>query len=414
MTDRETGVVTALGALLGYVGSQAATTALFEQLLWPQRHLANPSWRSAVMAALLMPMSGPLHKAASEVFDTLYRDDIFRDAYRGHMLGTAFFKNTGWTYSMYDAGVKGPPKAVGNCIWVRAMTMLSIPHLRDGSACISTQPKEQKEASRQTSVRAQIPCYHLTFNQATQEDKASHLPFVHEGVDIARPQVYLSLIAAESSAIVIAVVLIATWKTPWAILWLAPFLLRLISTFFAIHREPLQYSQLTPQDYPCDFEIHCPESNGDFIVLTGPPPTIEQFMSHYGHPHRNFSKEILQLTVIFALGWVFPVGIVSSALFMPLHLKYIWFGYQIFLVAGLHFARYWQFSRHLSIDAAITEAFSKGDRFISAGESSLLFGHKRSDSRTLRIDLKMSSYRRYVGGKMAIQDLLQGSIKDTE
>ena len=361
-----------------------------------------------------MPMGGPLHKAASEVFDTLNRVDIFRDPYRGHMLGTAFFKDIGRIYTMYDMGVKGPPKAVGNCIWAEAMTMLSIPQSRHGNACISAEPKEQKEASRQTSVRAQVSCYHLTFSQATEEDKASHLPFVHESVDIVRPQVYLSLFAAESLAIIIAVVLIATWRTPWAILWVAPFLLRLISTFFAIHREPLQYSQLTPQDYPCDFEIQCPESNGDFIVLTGPPPTIQQFMGHYGHPIRNFYREILQLAVIFALAWVYPVGMASSALFMPLHLKYIWFGYQIYFVAGLYFARYWRFPRHLSIDAAIIEAYSKDDRFSSAGEGSLLFGHERLDSRTLRVDLKISSYSKYGKGKMAARDLLQGRIKDTQ
>ncbi|KAG8670912.1 hypothetical protein FPOAC2_04219 [Fusarium poae] len=411
MGDNETGAISALGALLGYVGAEAATTAPFEHLLWPQRHLANLSWRSAVMAALLMPMGGPLHKAALETFDTLHRHGLFRGAYLGHMLGTAFFKDIGWTYTMHDMGVKGIPKAVRNCIWTRAMSMLSPPQLADESKLV---PSEKKEASRQTSVRALISCYHLTFSQATEEDRESSLPFVRERVNKPGPHVYLSIIAAESSAIIIGVILIGILRTPWATLWLAPLALRLISTLFAIHREPLETPQITPQNYTCDFEIHCPESNGDFIVLTGPPPLIQQFMRHYGHPCRSRIKEIIQLTIICALGCVFPAGLVASALFMPLHLQYIWFGYQIFLVAGLHIARYCQFSRQLSIDAAIAEAFTKGDRFSFYGESSLLFGHKRSGSGILRIDLKVKSYSKYADGKKAVQDLLMGDDKDIE
>lgn len=408
------GAVAALGALLGYVGAEAATTAPFEHLLWPQRHLDNLSWQSAAMAALLMPMGGPLHKAALETFDTLHRHGLFRGAYRGHMLGTAFFKDMGWTYTMHDMGVKGPPKAVRNCIWTRAMGMLSAPQLSDSNTLVLPGEKQQKEASRQTAVRALISCYHLTFSQATNEDKASGLPFVREHVNMVGPNVYLSILASESSAIILAIVLLVVWNTPWAALWLAPLTLRFISTLFALHREPLESPQLTPKDHTCDFEIHCPESNGDFIVLSGPPPLIQQFMRHYAHPRRSRTKEIIQLATIFALGCVFPVGLVASALFMPLHLQYVWFGYQIFLVAGLHIARYCQFSRQLSIDAAVAEAFELGDRFSSYGESSLLFSHKRTGSGTLRVDLKVKSYNKYAEGKEAVQELLMNAEKDVE
>ncbi|CEI60178.1 hypothetical protein FVEN_g6362 [Fusarium venenatum] len=414
MGDNETGAISALGALLGYVGAEAATTAPFGHLLWPQRHLDHPSWQSAFMAALLMPMGGPLHKAALETFDTLHRHGLFRGAYKGHMLGTAFFNDIGWTYTMHDMGVKGLPKAVRNCIWTRAMSLLEHPQLNDGSMMLPMEKKEQSKAKRQSSVRAWISCYHLTFSQATEDDRSSALPFVRERVNTPGPQVYLSLLAAESSAIIIAIILIVIWRTPWVTLWLAPLALRLISTFFAIHREPLETLQLTPQNYTCDFEIHCPESNGDFIVLSGPPPLIQQFMRHYGHPCRSRTKEIIQLVIICALGCVFPAGLVASALFMPLHLQYVWFGYQIFLVAGLHIARYCQFSRQLSIDAAIAEAFAHGDRFNRCGESSLLFGHKRSGAGILRVDLKVKSYSKYAEGKQAVQKLLMNDDKDIE
>ncbi|KAM0231488.1 hypothetical protein ACHAP5_011046 [Fusarium lateritium] len=414
MGDNENGAVAALGALLGYIGAEAATTAPFEHLLWPQRHLAHLSWRSAVMAALLMPMGGPLHKAALETFDTLHRHGLFRGAYKGHMLGTAFFKDIGLLYTMHDMGVKGQPKAVRNCIWARAMSLLEHPQLGDESMVTPVEKKEQRKTSPQSSVRAWISCYHLRFSQATEEDIESSLLFVGERVNTPGPHVYLSVLAAEFSAIIIAVILIIIWQTPWVTLWLAPLALRLISTFFAIHREPLETPQLPPQNSACEFEIHCPESNGDFIVLSGPPSLIQQFMRHYGHPCRSRIKEILQLTVICALGCVFPAGLVASALFMPLHLQYVWFGYQIFLVAGLHIARYCQLSRRLSIDAAIAEAFKQGDRFSLYGESSLLFGQKRSGSGTLRVDLKVKSYSKYAEGKKAVQDLLMNDDKDIE
>ncbi|EFR01073.1 hypothetical protein MGYG_04076 [Nannizzia gypsea CBS 118893] len=386
MAEGDNGVLAALGALLGYVGAEAATTAPFEHLLWPQRQLSNFSWRSAATAALLMPMGGPLHKAALETFDALHRHGLFRGSHRGHMLSTAFFREIGWTYTMHDLGFTGKPKAIRNCLWVSALSLLGSPQLDGGS-----RQEEKREIARDQEVRARISCHHLIFSQATEEDKASAaLPCVREGVKTPGPRIFLLLLATESTAVILAVILAVIWKTFWAILWLAPLILRLLSALFAVHREPLQSPKLTPKDHPCDFEIHSPESNGDFMVFTGPPALIQQFMRHYGHPCRSRTRESLQLTIIFLLGCVFPLGLVASTLFMPLYL------------------------RRLSTDAAIVEAFERDERFASRGEGSLLFGQTRHSPGTIRVDLKVKSYGKHAAARKAAQELLIGRNEDIE
>jgi hypothetical protein len=402
MSQDENTALAALGALLGYVGAEAATTAPFEHLLWPQRHLSNFSLRAVPAVALLMPMGGPFHKAALETFDTLHRHGLlFASPRRGHMLGTAFFTEIGWTYNVHEPGKMPEVKETRNCLWAPAVTLLPVPEMDDGDRGSPEKRAEQGHKKPKAPVRARISVSHLTFSRATPDDMASDIPFVRE--DTRRPglRVIAAIFVAESTAIVVAAVVAGVWRTPWALLWLAPLALRLLSAVFAVHREPLSApGPDTSPSGPCpDFQVHCPRSNGDFMVFTGPPAVVLQFMRHYAHPVRSRPRETLQLLVVVALGAVFPLGLVVSALVMPLPLQYVWFGYQMFLVVGLHIARYSRRVAAVSTHAAIADALARGP-------GAILFGHRRNAPETIRVDLTVTYHDRHADGRLAVERLL--------
>ncbi|KAH6661948.1 hypothetical protein F5X68DRAFT_64041 [Plectosphaerella plurivora] len=408
MSQDENTALAALGALLGYVGAEAATTAPFEHLLWPQRHLSNFSLRDAPAVALLMPMGGPFHKAALETFDIFHRHGLlFASSRRGHMLGTAFFTEIGWTYNVHEAGKMPEIKETRNCLWAPALGLLPVPEINDGKS--PEKRAEQGEKKPKPAVRARISVSHLTFSRPTPGDKASsEIPLVREDTRAPSLRIITALVVAESSAIIVAAVVVAVWRTSWALLWLAPLFLRLVSAVFAVHREPLSAPGPDPDPGPShDYQVHCPRSNGDFMVFTGPPAVVLQFMRHYAHPVRSRARETLQLLVVIALGAVFPLGLVASALFMPLPLQYVWFGYQMFLVVGLHVARYSRRVAAVSTHAAIADAL--------AGSGAILFGHRRNDPETIRVDLAVTYHDRHAEGRLAVERLLnrhKGPEKD--
>lgn len=425
MSDESNGALAALGALLGYVGAEAATTAPFEHLLWPHRYLSNFSLSTIPTLALLMPIGGPFHKVALEAYDTLSAHGLFLGRARGHMLGTAFFTELGWTYTLHVPGQEPQIKPVRNCLWAVALGLLRFPELGIGGRPESPARKAEKGV-RRASVRARISVHHLTFSRATAQDRHSGIPFVKEGTGTPGPSIFLALIAAESTAIVLAIILATVWRTPWAALWVAPLVIRLLSAAFALKREPLipagdssAAAAAGDKEDLQDFEINCPQSNGDFMVLTGPPTIVLQFMRHYGHPVRNRNREILQIAAVMALGCVFPLGLVASALFMPLRLQYVWFGYQLYLVVALHFARYSRHVATLSTHAAIAEAFGH-ERSGAMGGRSILFGQTREAAGTIKVDLVATYHDRHQDGKLAVERLLNrrgmrdGSSEESE
>ena len=93
--SQTTSVIGALGTLIGYIGSEAATDDVFERVLWPQRFFNAFSWQDILDIGLLNPMGGPMHKAALTALDKFYQSGLFRGRDLGNMLGTAFFRDAG-------------------------------------------------------------------------------------------------------------------------------------------------------------------------------------------------------------------------------------------------------------------------------------------------------------------------------
>src|SRR5262245_61443387 len=104
--SNSTNVLTALGTLIGYLGSEVATQDLFERQLWPQRFYNGVSLRNLWKLALIMPMGGPLHAAALQTLDTFFKNGLFKGDRLGKMLGSAFFRDSQAEYTTYKNGVR--------------------------------------------------------------------------------------------------------------------------------------------------------------------------------------------------------------------------------------------------------------------------------------------------------------------
>ncbi|KAM3440477.1 hypothetical protein MY4824_002191 [Beauveria thailandica] len=278
----------AFGAVLGYIGAEAATTSWFEALLWPQRFFSNFTLRSVPALALLMPMGGPMHKVALEVLDTMFAHGVFKGPREGHMLGTAFFPTLNWTYTMQGDSAKEPhAEQLRNCLWARALRYMPAPLILGPRSTGDSRGHVEKGTTvlDQPHLRANVTVSRVTLSKATPEDKASRLPFVYENNSRPSPRVFLAICVSETTAIAVAIGVFAVYQSFWTVLWLAPLFLRLTSALFALDREPLLSLSSSSADDPCcDFEIHCPQSEGNFMLLTGPPTLVLQFFRHYGHP----------------------------------------------------------------------------------------------------------------------------------
>ncbi|KAH9226784.1 hypothetical protein K456DRAFT_58500 [Colletotrichum gloeosporioides 23] len=420
--SEDSSALAALSALLGYIGAEAATIVPFRDLLWPHRYLSNLQLSNLPSVALLMPIGGLLHKAVLETFDVAHRNGLFKGHQRGHMLGTPFFPSSDWTYIVHDPSKKanGPPQAkeCRNCLWTTALGLLSIPNDDTGgrganrSSELRAEKGEAAVRCKPSVVRARITVKHLTFSSATLEDRADPtLLMVRERCRTPGWRTFLTVILAESTSIAIAAIVAGAWTTAWSTLWLAPVCLRLLGTAVALRREPLAPLDINDEAPPLDFELTAPQSSSDLILFTGPPAIVLQFMRHYGHPMRSWPREVVQLLVAVGIGFVFPVGLVASALWMPAELQFVWFGYQVYLCLVLHLARYTPWMGGLSTHAAVAQAFDRQGVGIGTKggtwRRTILFGENRGTRGTVRVDLDVTYHDRQADGKEALERLLR-------
>lgn len=396
------------GAVIGYIGGEAATMDWFERLLWPQRFFSGFRLASVWSVALLLPMGGPLHKAALNTLDNIYHHGLFKGAYRGHMLGTPFFCSQDWKYTMHGDGLNEThTEPLRNCLWARALALLPI------SERLSTKGSMDEEGGsrpQNTLLRAHVAVNHLTLSQPSKEDRESLL-FVSESSGPATLRVYLGIITAEATALILTLVLAVGYRTSWSILFLAPLCMRLLSASLAVHREKLLSlsKNSSALDPPLDFEVHAPQSNGSFMLLTGPPTLVLQFVRHFGHPIRNRGRELAQLGCIATMGLLYPFGLLCSMVWMPLEVQYVWLSYQVYLMGAMHVARYTQSGLGSTTEARIAEALAaqeaqgKGPR----EEASILFGHEKYGEGTVKATWSATYHTRNLEGKKAMQALLR-------
>src|SRR5437762_4396084 len=84
--------IAALGTIIGYIGSETVDEEIFERLLWPERFYNSGSPLTLLKIAIFLPMGGPLHAAAIHSLISLRKNNLYRGALQGNMLGTPFYK----------------------------------------------------------------------------------------------------------------------------------------------------------------------------------------------------------------------------------------------------------------------------------------------------------------------------------
>jgi hypothetical protein len=406
----------AFGAVVGYLGAESATALAFERLLWPQRFYSNFQLSSVPGIALLTPMGGPMHKAGLTVMDRLFQHGLLRGPYQGHMLGTTFFPQRDGTYTMHGDGVscESHTEPLRNFLWARALSLIQFPPIMSSGG---HEPLGQAEKGSPPMLRARVTVSRLSITSASAADKESRLPFVSEATNIPGPGVFLAILTSELSAVLVAVGVLAVWQTPWAMLWVIPLFIRLLSASLAEPRERLiaSASSSISDDPKFNFEIHCPQSDGNFMLVTGPSALVLQFFRHYGHPKRNRVREVTQIISIIAFISLFPLQLLVSIVWMPLKLQYVWMSYQIYVILAMHITRYSHYGDSATTEANIAKAFSKQlCGHCTAGseqECSILFGHKRHGPETLRVDLTITYHNRFKEGQESLRQLLQRQLE---
>ncbi|KAK2017023.1 hypothetical protein LZ32DRAFT_601012 [Colletotrichum eremochloae] len=401
----------ALGAVLGYIGAEAATTFAFERLLWPQRFFSRLNVWSTFTIALLTPMGGPMHKAALNTLDIMFARGLLEGPQRGSMLGSAFFPELDrWSYTMYgDARVPLKTEPVRNALFPRALRRMPLPFMGPSTTSQATLDVAENGTAVSRPVRARVAVSHLVLSRASAQDKASNLPLVSERASPPSTSVILGIFISELSAVIVAVIIASVFDSFWCLLWLVPLVLRLLSAVFSVDRESLvSTSSNLAGDQSHDFEIHCPQKEGKFMLITGPPAIVLQFFRHYGHPVRSRSREVIQLGTVIILGGLFPFGLLCSTLWMPGPIASVWLCYQMYVVLVMHLVRYSSLAWASTTEVAIATELSRGLSCSNENEydSSILFGQERNGLGTIKARVAVTYHNSYGAGKRAMDNLL--------
>jgi hypothetical protein len=326
----------ALGSIIGYLGAEAAEPYLFERLLWPQRFYNGHSLSTFVGSALLMPMGGPLHRAALEVLDRFRKKGLYKGPQRGHMLGTAFYPNSGLRFHFHGYNGLDHDPEIRNGLWVNVLRGLrnhdlSGDQLSKKGADVETQETETRRAVQMV--------YHLQLSVADESKRNGARVFCEDNISLATPFVML---ASESTAIGCALlILLAEQRCFWFAAYMClPLILKLLSILCCVRREPAVpsvKSSLGP-----DFLVEVDDYDHGFPLISGPEELVRQFFRHWGHPIRKSRldrlRENLSMALVFGFVFCFPIGLLSM-LWVTTTVQIVWLAYQMFVIVVMHLNR---------------------------------------------------------------------------
>jgi hypothetical protein len=415
---QQTAVNNALGTLLGYVGSEATTPDIFERLLWPARFYGGFNILKVPKMAFLMPMGGPLHKAALMTIDKICSSGLFKGRNQGHMLGSPFYRDTGIKYTVYDsANMKVKEKEhVRNGFWIRVLSNMPMPEYKNYGT------KDHPEGYA-VQARAIYRVSYMRFSVPANKPRRSQV--INCDVESTSGQTYLALVVTEITGIVVAISVTAIWKSWLMVIWLVPLTLKLASAFLAVDRHPLEIPTSTPPSQcvestqPRDqyelvnkdqekhllpsrskkFEINGP-SHG-FLIIEGDERLVVQFFRHYGHPIRNRFREYAQIIIIVLLGFHFPISLLCSLLWMPLHIQYVWMSYQLYAMCAMLVYRHAGGQTWATTEERVAKAFASA---AAKGQPQRVFlGGKQG---VLMAELEATYHDRYRDGKSHSDELL--------
>ena len=387
-------IFTGLGTIVGYIGSEPASASIFDRLLWPARYYNSARPTELLWIALLMPMGGPIHKAAIEALDNLVDAGLWRGFCRGDMLGTAFYKNRGRKYVMQRAGTEERVlKDARDAFWITVLELVPWPRQvppRESNwrqdpptaeqhvqKILAQRPFLELELSREApSAAVATPVGRappaavdadtglLTLAVPGTADAAGHLPPVVTGdTGLLKWRYFVGVVISETITIAFGTATAVVWKSPFATWYFVPLLLKLVALFCRVRRQPVKgLEEMNPpgdDGEPTLFEV-ADESKG-FFLITGPKQLVYQFWHHYGHPLRDKpglhwekytslpgnidnlfgdrAREVMSMLTIVAFIFVYPAGLIAF-LFASADIQWVWLGYQLAAILSMHGYRF--------------------------------------------------------------------------
>lgn len=319
-----------LNLLAGYVGAEVAPDTLIERTLWPQRANTGFGTSSVLKNSLLLSAGGPLHRAAIKALDKLSEHSLYKGAGRGHMLGTAFFPDTGLAYKLHlENGQRVENEWIRNGLLVRILNC--IPYL---------QPTPTGTEAAERRMRQSITVNHLELFDVEHGSAPGSIP-LDDGRLTAKH--LLAIILSESPTILFATMVALQSSQTTALIYLAPLALKVFAALTTLEREDLTLTHrgksddLGPPNTKPKFEIHVPGEG--FHVISGPSELVLPFFRHYGHPIRCRWREVLQMFVVAGLGACYPLTFVATFL-LPCEIQAWWTVLQVYLTCAMLIARF--------------------------------------------------------------------------
>ena len=400
VAPQTTSVISALGTIIGYIGSEAASEDVFERLLWPQRFFNAFGWQNLIEIGLLNPMGGPMHKAALNTLDRFQQSGLFKGRNLGNMLGTAFFHDTGLEYKLHDP----PPGSTGmefvrNGLWVQAIDRIPLAAQYQKEQ----NPESGVESSRLVRARSAVNFLELSYVKKDANPGRT----VKDDIGAPNFRTFLALVWSEITGLAVGVFVLGYWRSKFSFLWFLPLILKLLSAIFTIQRDSLLTEPSGKEaiaDEVKTFEVNT-HGHG-FLVIEGKESTVLQFFRHYGHPIRSRWREIIQISIVVAVGLVFPTGLICSIIWMPFALQYVWLGYQLYATLAMYAYRFTRAHQWARSEARLAEKFAQGE------DEERIACLQDGSGNTIMGKLTRIYVGSYAEGQKLVKDFLPGEPKE--
>ena len=335
----------ALGTLIGYMGAEVASDAIFSRLSWPKRFYNTHHPTDLTALAALMPIGGPIHKAALATLDQLIASGLNSGYCMGDMLGTAFYEDINQKCILrrgeqYEADLQ---KETRNGLWVRVMRLVHWRALEKTLIPRSSgkSHKDEEAADRVTRLRAKRPVFWLTLqdgdiqqNQRPPQTtrvagertiRSKQGLLVEERSGFIQLHVLLGIVVSEIISLGVGIFIAIFWRSLFSIWFFTPLLIKFLGLIFSVRRQaldPVVPKQNEAGHMPVESQNTIISEISDisrgFFLIGGPRELVVQFYKHYGHPERyrrglngDRLREVVCIALVVICILVFPTGLVA-------------------------------------------------------------------------------------------------------
>jgi hypothetical protein len=348
-------VFTALGTIVGYLGTEVGSVSMFNRVLWPSRF--NNTWRlsSLLCMALLMPMGGPIHKAAVAALDRF--GNLWKGRLRGDMLGTAFYEDFGCHYVLH--GGEGARKQARNGFWI---TLLELIPWNPKYEEVMRQSDLESTVQKVNSYYALRPVFVLHLSRPDSNYDVGGLPSVDDDIGPRTwghtARILAGILASETITLLTGILTVAIWSSLFAVWYLIPLILKIVALLFHVRRDEcldadeISHNEVLNKLVGTSGVYKVEEYSKGFFIIEGPQDLVYQFWYHYGHPRRFHTdkkgrdrlfwdrvREIASMIVVVGFVFVYPSGLIAFIFASP-GVQWVWLGYQLLAMLSMHFYRF--------------------------------------------------------------------------